>query len=319
MNKIIIIKILKKMKKYHKYIGILYFALLFSCSQDYLDLSNPNALSSANYPASTADVEQMLQGVYGTQHAYGLYGHTMMTKNFFCWDHTMNLAWQGTQTWINLAQNDTKPSDGFLRDTWRDSYMGVQRANTILQVVADFRENKPGVISTADLDAFEGQAYYLRGWFYFNLISIWGEDFIINGQGGDKMGVPIITSVAESNSVTNVPRSSVRQCWDLVIDDLTKSADLLNGVTWSGADIYKANSMSVKALLGKAYGFTDDWPSALPILNDVVLNSGKSLGSFDVLKHMWNGNKANEFNNESLLEIPLNNDVTGSSFLLSSE
>ena len=135
------------MKKYHKYIGILCLALLFSCSEDFLEITNPNALSPANYPASTDDVEQMLQGAYGTQHAYGLYGHAMGPKTFFCWDHTVNLAWQGTQTWINLAQNDSKPSDPFIQDTWRDLYLGVQRTNTILETVTDFRENKTEVIS----------------------------------------------------------------------------------------------------------------------------------------------------------------------------
>ncbi|ASO04127.1 RagB/SusD family nutrient uptake outer membrane protein [Arenibacter algicola] len=301
------------MKKYHKYIGILFLGLLLSCSEDFLELSNPNALSLSNYPTSTNDVEQMLQGAYGTQHSNGLYGHTMGPKTFFCWDHTMNLAWQGTQTWINMAQNDTNPSDSFIQGTWRDLYLGIQRANTILGVVADFRENKPGIISEGDLDAFEGQAYYLRGWMYFQLISIWGEDFIINGQGGDKAGVPIISQVAGSIVETDVPRSSVRESWDLVISDLTKSATLLDGITWTGPDAYKANSMSVKALLGKAYAFTDDWNSALPLLKDVVDNSGKSLVSFEVYKDMFNGNEANEFNNESLLEIPLTDDPAGNS------
>lgn len=302
------------MNKIYKYIGILFLIMLVGCSEDFLELSNPNALSPEDYPTSKEDVEQMLQGAYGTQHAYGLYGHTMGPKTFFCWDHTINLAWQGTQTWINLAQNDSNASDPFLQDVWQDLYLGVQRANSLLGVVANFRENEPGVISESDLDAFEGQAYYLRGWMYFQLIAIWGEDFIINGQGGDKAGVPLITEVAQSNDVTDIPRSTVRESWDLVISDLKKSVELLDGITWTGADAYKADGISVRALLGKAYAFTDDWDLALTELSYVIENGGKSLVSFDVFSDMFNGNEANEFNSESLLEIPLTNDSAGSSF-----
>lgn len=293
-----------------KYIALLMTVLLFtSCNEEFLSLDNPNSLTPANFPTSSGDVEQMLQGVYGNMHAFGLYGHTMMPKSVYCWDHTQDMAWQGTQTWINLCQNDTNPSDAFIADTWKDSYKGVQRANTVLETIARFREDNTADLTAEEMDLYEGQAYFLRSWFYFNLISIWGEDFIIDGQGGDAAGVPIVTTVATSNDVTNVPRSTVREVWDLIIDDLLKADTLLEGVTWSGADAYKISTWGVKAFLGKVYGFTDNWASARPLLQDVVENSGKSLVPFSVYKEMFNGD--NEFNNESLIEIPLENDVSG--------
>lgn len=291
---------------------IILFAILsvfISCDEDFLSVNDPNSLTPANFPASGGDMEQILQGVYSSMHAYGLYGHTMGPKTVFCWDHTQDMAWQGTQTWINLCQNDTVPSDGFIEDTWRDSYKGIQRANTILEFVTEFREDNTVGLTPEELDLYEGQAYFLRSWFYFNLIAIWGEDFIIDGQGGDAAGVPIITEVATSNEVTNVPRSSVGEVWNFIIDDLTKANALLNGATWSGTDIYKIDTWAVKAFLGKVYAYTDDWTSARPLLQDVIANSGKSLVPFDIYKDMFNG--TNEFNNESLIEIPLTNDISG--------
>src|SRR5690606_34325961 len=108
-------------------------------------------------------------------------------------------------TWINLCQNDTNPSDAFLADAWKDSYKGVQRANTILEIMDAQREDSTIGLSNEQIELYEGQAYFLRAWFYFNLISIWGEDFIIDGQGREAAGVPIITEVATSNDVTSVP------------------------------------------------------------------------------------------------------------------
>ncbi len=292
-----------------KYIVLLMTGLLLGCSTDFLELEDPNNLVESNYPTSAADIEQLLQGAYGTQHAFGLYGHTMLAKNLFCWDHTQDMAWLGTQTWINLAQNDTRASDPFLQDTWNDSYKGVQRANTILEIVERFRTEDAHGVTPEQLNTFEGQAHYLRAWFYFNLISIWGETFIIDGQGRDGAGVPLITTVAGSNDETAIGRSSVGEVWDFIIGELKQAESLLENTSWSGADIYKVNVWSIRAFLGKVYAFTDDWQSARTYLQDVVENSGKSLVPFQVYKDMFNGE--NEFNSESLIEIPLTDDVGG--------
>ncbi len=290
--------------------------LLFGCSKDFLELEDPNSLTLANYPKTTADMEQLIEGVYGNQHAYGLYGHVILAKGFYCWDHTQDMAWQGTQTWINLAQNDTQPSDEFLRDLWRDAYKGVQRANTVLEIVEKFRSEGYTAISTAKLNEYEGQAHYLRAWFYYNLISLFGEKFIINGQDGDAMGVPIIKKVSENNDVTNVPRASVKEVWDFIIADLKTAETLLQGVNWtSTADRYKISTWGIKAFLGKVYGFVDDWNSAIPYLKDVIENSGKTLVPFDTFKNMFNNETQNKFNKESLIEINMAEERTGNANL----
>ncbi|MEQ8684549.1 MAG: RagB/SusD family nutrient uptake outer membrane protein [Imperialibacter sp.] len=299
-----------------KYIVILSFAFLMGCSEEFLSVDNPNALTPSAFPTSAADLESILIGVYGTQHGYGLYGHTILAKGYHVWDHTMNLAWQGTQTWINQAQNDTRPSDEFLKDIWKDSYKGVIRANSLLESVEGFRsgEVKPATTVTGDqLDKFEGQALYLRAWFYYNLIIIFGEDMIINGQGRDAMGVPIVLKTANSVSETFVGRASVGEVWDQIKDDLQKSLALMGTTTWSGADRFKINQWGLKGLLGKMYALTGDWETAKGYLKDVIDNSGKSLVPFNVYKNMYNSDPANEFNSESLIEIALEDDNVGRS------
>src|SRR5690606_22386301 len=132
---------------------------------------------------------------------------------------------------------------------------GVQRANTILEIVERFRADDSHDVTPEQLNIFEGQAHYLRAWFYFNLISIWGENFIIDGQGRDGAGVPLITAVAASNDETAIGRSSVGEVWDFIIEDLKQAETRLADVTWSGSDVYKANVWSVRAFLGKVYAF----------------------------------------------------------------
>ncbi|TLV02137.1 RagB/SusD family nutrient uptake outer membrane protein [Dyadobacter luticola] len=280
---------------------------VFSCKEDFVNVENPGALSPTNYPGSVTDLEQLLTGVYATQHANGLFGHTMLAKNTWLWDHTTDLSWQGTPTWIQLAQNNSQPNDSFLYDTWRELWRGVQRSNTLLAAVEKYREKAPQ--DQAAIDLIKGQALFLRAWYYYHLTALWGEGFIVNGQGGDKMGVPIITDAATSLEATQVDRKTVKENWDFIISDLKTAETLLATTTWTGAtDKYKVSGWAVKAFLGKVYVYQQDWANAKTYLSNVVANSGKSLVPFDVYKDMFNGK--NEFTSESLFEISLNVDMT---------
>lgn len=294
------------MKIFRKFLLLFALTGLLSCSDDFVNVVNPGALSPSQYPGSVTDLEQLLTGVYATQHATGLYGHTMLGKNLWLWDHTLDLSWQGTPTWIQMGQNNSQPNDSFLYDTWRELWRGVQRSNTLLAAVETYRQKAPN--DAAAIDLIKGQALFLRAWYYFHLVSFWGEGFNAATDGA-KMGVPIITEVASGLEETQVSRKTVKEGWDFVISDLKAAEGLLKNTNWTGAtDKYKVSGWAVKGFLGKVYAYQADWANAKTYLGDVVTNSGKSLVSFDVYKDMFNGK--NEFTSESLFELNLNVDMT---------
>lgn len=294
------------MKIFHQFLLLFVLTGLLSCSDDFVNVENPGALSPSQYPGSVTDLEQLLTGVYATQHATGLYGHTMLGKNLWLWDHTLDLSWQGTPTWIQMGQNNSQPNDSFLYDTWRELWRGVQRSNTLLASIETYRQKAPN--DAAAIDLIKGQALFLRAWYYFHLVSFWGEGFNAATDGA-KMGVPIITEIAPGLEATQVPRKTVKEGWDFVISDLKAAESLLKSTNWTGAtDKYKVSGWAVKGFLGKVYAYQADWANAKTYLGDVVTNSGKSLVSFDVYKDMFNGK--NEFTSESLFELNLNVDMT---------
>lgn len=294
------------MKILHQFLLLFVLTGLLSCSDDFVNVENPGALSPSQYPNSVTDLEQLLTGVYATQHATGLYGHTMLGKNLWLWDHTLDLSWQGTPTWIQMGQNNSQPNDSFLYDTWRELWRGVQRSNTLLTSIETYRQKAPN--DAAAIDLIKGQALFLRAWYYFHLVSFWGEGFNAATDGA-KMGVPIITEVAPGLEATQVPRKTVKEGWDFIISDLKAAEGLLKSTSWTGAtDKHKVSGWAVKGFLGKVYAYQADWANAKTYLGDVVTNSGKSLVSFDVYKDMFNGK--NEFTSESLFELNLNVDMT---------
>lgn len=281
--------------------------ILASCKEDFIEVDNPGALSPANYPNSVADLEQLLTGVYATQGANGLFGHHMLNKGSNMWDHTADLSWQGTPTWISMAQNNSQPADPFLYNIWRELYRGVQRSNTLLEGIETYRAKAPKD-QMAAIDLIKGQALYLRAWYYYYLETFWGETFIIDGKGGEKMGVPIITKAASTLDETQASRNTVKEVWDFIVSDLKQSETLLTNKVWtSNADKHKVTGWAVKGFLGKTYVYLENWPEAKKYLGDVIDNSGKSLVPFDVYKTMFNGQ--NEHNSESLYEVQFNEDV----------
>ncbi|CAG5003183.1 hypothetical protein DYBT9275_03087 [Dyadobacter sp. CECT 9275] len=281
---------------------------MVSCSDDFVDVDNPLAISTSSYPKTVSDLEQLLTGVYATQHAGGIFGRAMGPYSTYLWDHTCDLSWQGSPNWIQMGQNNALPSDNFLVQIWPDLWRGVQRCNTLLDGIEQVSKTASQT-DLANIQLIKGQTLFLRAWYYSYLVNFWGESFIVNGAGGEKMGVPIVTDVAVDLTQTQVTRATVKENWDFIISDLKAAETLLAGKTWTAAtEKHKVNEWAVKGFLGKAYVYTQDWANAKTYLSGVISSSGKSLVPFDTYKTMFNGQ--NEFNSESLFELNLNVDMT---------
>ena len=291
------------MKKIIYIISIISVIGIFGCGEDYLEISDPNVLSPASFPKSMNDMDLLLNAIYADQHSFGLFGHNMFGKNLYCFDHTLDNAWIAFQYWNDLSQNDTKPENQFMGQTWRDSWRGVQHANNLISVIPEYKEKYAKDFEMEELDRIEGQARFLRAWFYYYLLGFWGEDI----TNPSSMGVPIISEVAGTREGMYKERATVGEVWEFMISDLKEAEALLQGVEWTdNADKGRADEWAVKGFLGKIYTFQQNWDNAKSYLKNVIENSGKELVTYDVYKDMFN-NK-HEFNKESLYEISMSID-----------
>jgi starch-binding outer membrane protein, SusD/RagB family len=288
------------MKKICYIITLISIVTVFSCKESYLEVSDPDSLTSDVFPTTMEHMDLLMTAIYADQHSLGLFGMYMYPGGSYCLDHTWDLAWRSYQYWNDLCQNETKSDNIYMYYAWRDLWRGVQHCNNLLSVLPDFKEKYATTQTELDaLSQMEGETLFMRAWFYYYLINFWGESFIIDGENGDKMGVQIITEVATTVSEMYTARSTVQEVWNLIINDLTQSEALLT--SYPPSDKSRANAWAAKAFLGKAYVYTSNWSEAKTTLKDVIDNSGKSLVSFDIYKTMFNGK--NEFNSESLFEI----------------
>ncbi len=278
-------------------------AVMSGCKEDFLNKPDYGELSQEIFPQQLDQVELFVNTMYANQHSFGLYGHDIFAKGFYPLEHTSDQDWVNDAWWNDLHQNNLKPgNEGEFANVWRDCAYGVTAANTLLGILPDYRTKYAKTGDEDKLKLIEGQAYYFRAWNRMLLVGFFGESFISDGQGGEKMGIPLINKVATTREEMYVKRATVKETWDAIIADLKQAETLMDGKTsWEDAYKTKITIWSVKAMLGKALIYSENFAEAKTKLKEVIDGSGKSLMPFDAYKDMFLGKYPN--NQESITEI----------------
>lgn len=226
--------------------------------------------------------------------------------------HTGDANYNGDAALNEMAANNLSITNGKSQNAWTALYAGVTTCNVTLEAANFFEANKATANQKADIDAVRGQALFMRAFYYFQLECFFGEAYTkANGVNENKMGVPLYTEVPKDVAAAQQPRAAAKAVWDFIKNDLKEAAVLLDKKEWPADERGRVTKWSAMALLGKAYVFTEDWANAKTTLIDVINNSGKSLMPFPKYKDAFNGNIANEFNEESLFEMNVDADNGG--------
>lgn len=144
-----------------------------------------------------------------------------------------------------LDRSWSAEGDRFQKSLWGGSWYGIREANMGL---AAFAEGKMTDASKEERDLVEGQLYFMRAWFYFQLTQYWG-------------GLPYIESVLPSDEPLTLPRETYRENAEKMAADFQRAADLLP-INWddtevgrrtAGNNALRANKIWALAMLGKTY------------------------------------------------------------------
>lgn len=138
------------------------------------------------------------------------------------------------------ANNNTVPDyfQGTKGNPITSAYGRIRNINDVIAGVS-------GSTLTEDEKAqILGQTYFFRAWCYYNLVKWYG-------------GVPIIKEVQPPLAESITPRSSAKDCFQFIFDDLNKSAELLAPFTENGGwtdpstNYGRVTSGTALALLGR--------------------------------------------------------------------
>jgi tetratricopeptide (TPR) repeat protein len=229
-----------------------------SCSDSFLELNNPAALTYDKFYQTEADFQNALDGCYFRLKNLPPY---LLTFNEITSDNTYihrdNATYQQHQYDNLIVSANSVPVQNF----WRDSYQTIAYANIIISRISNSK------IPEATQKVFISEAKFIRALCYFNMARVYG-------------GVPLYdTEIIDFNTVYDVKRSSVDEIYEFVIQNLIDSQNIDNERSAEQNAIAKgkATSAAVKALLGKVYLFKHDYDNAIKMFTDVINNSGYKL------------------------------------------
>lgn len=265
---------------------------LVGCSEDFLEVTNPNSLSESSFYQTEADFEDLIITCYMPM------GHAQtsgrMHKLMFAQDDRI----LHEQVGISALQYD--PTNGDISNIYAALMRGVFRTNTFLkQFTEDIR------ISEERRQTMLGEAHFLRG-MYYHYLAIWFEM------------PPLLTEPPEDPRV-GYENASQEEIFEFVRQEFELAADLLPEV-WPGSELGRATRGAALSFLGRNYLYQAKFTEAAATLKEVIdlnlysLNMPQGtdsldyiyayLSNFTPIDMPHNGNVyRSEFNSESIYEI----------------
>jgi hypothetical protein len=254
--------------------------ILFSIScKKKLDIQNPNSPTTENFWKTATDAQYGINAIYSTFHRVGL-----SRNEFFI---TIIRSDEGYSTSPNatLVNNFDKfiITDYNLWETrtlWQDCYIGINRANQVL-------DNVPNIqMDETVKQQLLGEAKFFRGFFYYYLAQLWGN-----------VPLQLHTSLPSDLPATS-PQADV---WAQVEKDLSEAATQLP-VSYDNNNVGRATQGSAYALLGKTYMQQHKYQQAVDAFKWFIDGPGKNVYDL-VSNYRDNFIITTENNKESVFEF----------------
>ena len=249
------------------------FILIAGCKK-YLQIDPQGNLTQTTFPISSSDALQATNAVYAAVRNwyYNSGGYPIL-------DIMSDDAYKGSNkndqlatvgAYDNFTFNTT--GDGLDR-WWATLYQGIKWANVVIEKVS------PIDMDTTLRNRYVGEARFLRGLFYFDLVRAWG-------------GVPLVTT---TDPPLHLGRASTDEIYSLIFSDLhyaeshlTKKSEL------TSPDQGRATSGAAEALLAKVYLFQKDFVNAEIYALKVIQSNEYSLEPNFIDANGVNGNNGVE-------------------------
>ena len=261
-------------------------AIIYSCSDDRLDLENPNNLSADSFWSTESDLQQGLIATYAALQLDGLFGGASATQHPVRSDTGRPNNWNANAIGLNkLAFNE---NSDIVKKRWRDCYIGIYRANQVLANINNIE------LPSSSRIQIEAEAKFLRGFYYYSLY-----------RGYNNGSVIIHTTVPESSEDFYKSPSPAEDVYNLILSDLEFAYNNLPEQYENNQDIGRATWGAAAAMLGKLFinehNFTDAKDKFQEIINSNLYGLTANIGDNFDIEH--------EMNNESIFEIPFSTEL----------
>ena len=221
------------MKERLLFIFIILFSLTFLSCDDYLEMTPDEDLTIAEVFSYRPYAEAFLSNIY-----------TALTDeaefNLFTGSSDeMEIAYGGHPSHL-INSGAWNPSNAI--NFWDDNYAAIRKCNIFLENVDNVPTNRE------EIQNWKGEAYFLRAYFYFQLIRLYGPVILLDHT---------ITANDDFSSFTRAP---IQDCVNLIIEDCNRAIPLLKSQL-GAQEFGRASSIAAYALISRTtlYMASDLW------------------------------------------------------------
>jgi starch-binding outer membrane protein, SusD/RagB family len=287
------------MKKiYRPALILVLIAATLSC-EEFLDKENYNTLNESLFYKTADDAEKAITGAYVPFRSPGQYRMRLYWLNSISPD----LSWPGgvsdNREYDEFFDYNIKSDNPAISQSWDDFWPSIMRANSVLEKIPN-TEMDEGL-----KNRILGEAYFIRGLTYFNLVRIFGK-------------VPIITGI-QNPSEMYVSRDEIVEVYKLIVADLT-FAEANLPLSNPPDEAYRATKGAARAVLAQVYltrgnlGIHESspcWDSAAYWSDQIIQSNQYSLwqdsdpevGNSKFIQNGYHANFRTENGKESIFEI----------------
>ena len=251
----------------------LMLSVLVSCVD--MDLAPESNLNPGIFFQSTADADAAVIGVYaGFQHndIYNQFSEVLQSQG------TDDAEWGEGRVTSNLDKNaldkfQFNESTNLVYAVWNRHYSIINRANFVIDNVQKMSSD---LITESSQKRIIGEAKFLRGLAYFNLVRLYG-------------GVPLVLKETVSLENLDIARNTLDECYIQIIEDFTEAESFLPTKKESSSDyLGRATKDAAKGFLAKLYLTRKEYQKVIEKTSE-VMDMGYSLwddyiDNFDVEK-----------------------------------
>lgn len=259
-------------------------SLSTSCNDD-LELFNPNTVGPDIALGNDKNVKLTLTGGYDALSNGAFFGGNTF-RNSEILAANDEIVFSGTFGDVSdIYRKEIITVNSDVANLWIAAYNTINIANNVLSALA--------VVNDSDRDQVEGEALFLRGISYLELIQFYAKPYSA-GNTATNDGVPLLLT-EDRNSTEKVARASVQEVYDQIVADLSAAESKLA----EGPNPGRGSKEAAAAFLSRAYLQMGQYANARDAANRVIQG-----GNFDLI-----GDVQDVFNSgsteEDIFDIPV--------------
>ncbi|SDE89369.1 Starch-binding associating with outer membrane [Dyadobacter soli] len=225
---------------------------LTACNDSFIDLVPEDSYTSDSFYKTEAQFRQAVIAAYAPL-------RDVLVNDYFTSemrsDNTIYQAYPSNRgtAYIhreNISDFKDNSSNAYTNAVWQHCYTGISRTNIVIERLSG------STLSESVKNNIDGQAKFLRAWYYFKLVRLYG-------------GVPLFLKEVTRADDAFLPRSSAEQVYDQIVSD-AKDAVAKLGAPAKFPQSGEATKGSATMLLADVYATQKKWAEAETLLSTLA-------------------------------------------------